>query len=385
MGQEILYCVACQTQLRGADFDKRRAVRIDGKGYCLPCVEKTVPAERLAATGDPGPSSPPSTRATVRPTRRVLPAASSRKGALALGGAAALGLIAVVVAVLSSRPPVVEAPLPPPAPPPPRAIVTPPKEPPKEVAAPPKPLPDVGDVDAELRQLLPKEEFARALRLIEAARSRSAVPEWTRIVNQRSDEVHARAEQALKDLKAKAVEAKRAGDLEEPRRIRERLAAWELPRAIPELEAALALVPDPVTAKVLYIEDFKAGRGRFETGEVKDGALAFPASGVDLSVPFPSPIRDSSVLRFKIKPPVGLKDLQVVLWSNTLKANGWYHVGPFKAGEWQQVEVKASEIRVGYNRDGASLAGHTGNSLKLQFHGIPADARVLIDDFEIRE
>jgi hypothetical protein len=395
MGQEILYCVVCQTQLRGADFDKRRAVRADGKGYCLACARKAIPADRLAGLLEPA-GPPSSTRLKESPpkppTRRAAEAAApSGNRALLVGGAAVLVAIGLAIALLSSRPAAVEPP-----PPPTRANVPPPKRIVK-LAEPPKLLPDAGDVDAELSRLLPKEEFGQALRVIDAARYRSTLPEWTRMVNQRGDGVHTQAERLLKELKAKAVEAKRAGDPELPRKIHERISAWGMPRAIPELEAALAAVsvpeppkpeppkPELATGKLLYTERFDAGRGRFEQGEVVEGALSFPPVGVELSVPFPSPIQDSSVLRFRVKAPPEVKLLHVVVWSNTLKKNGWYHVGPFKAGEWQQVEVKASEIKVGYNRDGDSLAGHTGNSLKLQFQGVPPETRVVIDDFQILE
>ena len=373
MGQEILYCVACQTQLRGADFDKRRAVRVDGKGYCLPCGQKLFPPDRLAAPVSPSPP-PPSTRLNIKPSTRRAPTPSGNRS-LAIGGAAVLAAIGIGIAVLSGGSP--------PAPPP--AIVPPPVAVKKAVDPAPQPLPDMGDVDAELRRLLPKEEFGQALRVIEAVRFRSTIPEWNRMVNQRSDDVHAQAERLLKDLKAKAVEAKRAGDPELPRKIHERMSAWDMPRAIPELEAALAAEPGPVTAKVLYSESFSAGRGRFEQGEIVDGALSFGPVGVGLGVPFPSPIQASSLFRFRIKPPPGVKTVQFVVWSNTLKANGWYHLGPFKAGEWQQVEVKASELRVGWNRNGAGFTGHTANSFRMQYADVPPETRVLIDDFQILE
>jgi len=42
------------------------------------------------------------------------------------------------------------------------------------------------------------------------------------------------------------------------------------------------------------------------------------------------------------------------------------------------------EARTGWAMDGPSLDGSVMNNLKLVFEG-PADARVLIDDFEVRE
>ena len=38
MGQQILYCAACQSQLRGRAFDAGDAVRAGGQAYCAGCV-----------------------------------------------------------------------------------------------------------------------------------------------------------------------------------------------------------------------------------------------------------------------------------------------------------------------------------------------------------
>jgi hypothetical protein len=44
MGQEILYCSKCQTQLRSADFDKQKAYRLHQSVYCLKCARDSVHA-----------------------------------------------------------------------------------------------------------------------------------------------------------------------------------------------------------------------------------------------------------------------------------------------------------------------------------------------------
>jgi len=51
MGQEILYCSKCQTQLRSADFEKGTAVHLEGQAHCKKCARdavKSLPAEKQA-------------------------------------------------------------------------------------------------------------------------------------------------------------------------------------------------------------------------------------------------------------------------------------------------------------------------------------------------
>jgi hypothetical protein len=48
------------------------------------------------------------------------------------------------------------------------------------------------------------------------------------------------------------------------------------------------------------------------------------------------------------------------------------------------VEFRGVEARVGWAMDGPSLDGSVMNNLRLVFEG-PADARILLDDFEIRD
>src|SRR5450631_3156510 len=49
MGYEISYCASCQNQVRGADLEKRLAIRVDDLAYCPKCapgVLKTLTPQR---------------------------------------------------------------------------------------------------------------------------------------------------------------------------------------------------------------------------------------------------------------------------------------------------------------------------------------------------
>src|SRR5436190_21455206 len=50
MGQEILYCCRCQTQLRGHEFERGKAFRFDAQACCLECAPemlKSLPNEKV--------------------------------------------------------------------------------------------------------------------------------------------------------------------------------------------------------------------------------------------------------------------------------------------------------------------------------------------------
>jgi hypothetical protein len=112
--------------------------------------------------------------------------------------------------------------------------------------------------------------------------------------------------------------------------------------------------------------------------------LAYPPKGVDCWRRFSVPVKDSTTVRFKLKPLADVGQVTVLIWSDTLKDNARYHVGDLKQGEWRPVEFRAIEARTGWAADGASLDGVVLNNIKILFEG-PPHARVLLDDFEITE
>jgi hypothetical protein len=145
----------------------------------------------------------------------------------------------------------------------------------------------------------------------------------------------------------------------------------------------------PAARKALFAEDFNQGRGKFKDGEVVDGgvdgskALSLPKAGAWISEVFPSPVSPTLTVRVKVKPLFGITTLEAVLRSAKHKENCWYHVRGLKRGEWNPVEFKVAEARVGYKMDGPSLEGDAVESLKFYFDDGGPDARVLIDDFEV--
>ena len=95
-------------------------------------------------------------------------------------------------------------------------------------------------------------------------------------------------------------------------------------------------------------------------------------------------MKDSTTVRFKLKPLADVGQVTVLIWSDKLKDNARYPLAGLRQGEWRPVEFRAIEARTGWAADGASLDGTVLNNIKILFEG-PPDARLLLDEFEIRE
>ncbi len=134
----------------------------------------------------------------------------------------------------------------------------------------------------------------------------------------------------------------------------------------------------------IFTENFDAGAGKFAGGEARDGALAIPPKGVHCWNAFSTPVRESTGIRFRLKPLADVEEVTLLIWSDRLKDNGRYRVRGLVKNAWKNVEFRALEIRTGWAMDGPSLEGDPLNNVKLVFEG-PPDARVLLDDFEVRE
>lgn len=142
------------------------------------------------------------------------------------------------------------------------------------------------------------------------------------------------------------------------------------------------LLPPP--GKVVFSENFDKGAGAFRGGEGRDGALVSAPKGVDCWRTFSVPVKDTTTVRFRIKPLADVGQVTVLIWSDALKDNARYHLDGLKQGEWRPVEFRAIEARAGWAADGANLDGAVLNNIKILFEG-PPDARLLLDDFEITE
>jgi hypothetical protein len=153
--------------------------------------------------------------------------------------------------------------------------------------------------------------------------------------------------------------------------------------AVPSRSALLSGKPvEP--GKVVFSESFEAGPGRFTGGEPREGALALPPKGAQSWGAWSVPVRESTAVRFRLKPLVDVSQVTVMIWSDKLNDNGRYYLTGLKKGEWNAVEIRAVEVRQGWAMDGPSLDGSVMKSISLLYEG-PEEARILLDDFEIRE
>jgi hypothetical protein len=168
MGQAILYCFRCSTQLREAQFESGKAYRIDSWVCCAACAPeavKTLSPEKAQGLlkamlgpekkSQPAPAAPRRESNTRMPAPPPTPAPGSTKGILAVAaGAVVLGIVLLVV--FSGKPA--------PPPPPPDPVVVPKKPPPLPIALPtrppppppPAPPPPPSSVDSPERQALAK-------------------------------------------------------------------------------------------------------------------------------------------------------------------------------------------------------------------------------------
>lgn len=154
--------------------------------------------------------------------------------------------------------------------------------------------------------------------------------------------------------------------------------------AVPGRNALQARPAKGPAGKPVFSEKFEAGAGPFKGGEPGGGALSFPAKGVECWNAWSVTVRESTSVRFRIQPQAALDQVAVLIWSDKLKDNARYYVTGLKKGEWKTVEFRGVEARTGWAMDGPSLDGSVMNNVKIVFEG-PADARVRIDDFEVRE
>ncbi len=139
-----------------------------------------------------------------------------------------------------------------------------------------------------------------------------------------------------------------------------------------------------------FFRNFEDGAGNFQGGEVTGGgvdgskAYAFPPAGVSVWRSYSTPVRDSTTVRFQLKPLCNAGEVTVLIWSKKHKDNCRYRIGGLNKGEWREVEFRAIEARVGWAMDGPSLDGDVLDNIKLLYEGSEGD-RILLDDFEVLE
>jgi hypothetical protein len=146
------------------------------------------------------------------------------------------------------------------------------------------------------------------------------------------------------------------------------------------------LLPEP--GKPVFSQDFEEGPGNFKGGRVTDGgvdgskAFAFPPKGVSVWNTYSTPVKDSTTIRFKLKPLCDPGEVTVMIWTKKHKDNCRYRIAGLRKGRWRSIEFRAIEARVGWGMDGPSLEDCILDNFKLFFEGGEGD-RILLDDFEI--
>ena len=137
-----------------------------------------------------------------------------------------------------------------------------------------------------------------------------------------------------------------------------------------------------------FSEQFENGDGNFQGGSVSNGgvngskAYQFGPNGVWNWNTFSVAVKESTTLRFKLKPLCDVGEVQVLIWSKKHKDNCRYRIFGLKKGQWRDVEFRAIEARVGWGMKGPSLEGDILDNIKLIFEG-DRDDRIILDDFEI--
>jgi hypothetical protein len=148
------------------------------------------------------------------------------------------------------------------------------------------------------------------------------------------------------------------------------------------------LTPEP--GEAVYSQKFEKGPDNFEGGQRAGGgvddsqAYAFPSQGASVWETYSTPVRESTTIRFKLKPLCDARSATILIWSKKHKDNCRYYVTGLQKDRWRDVEFRAIEARVGWGRKGPSLEGDVLDNIKIMFEGNESD-RILLDDFEILE
>jgi len=150
------------------------------------------------------------------------------------------------------------------------------------------------------------------------------------------------------------------------------------------MHAASQPAPPGKPGRTIFTENFDGGSTKFEGGEIVDGALSIPPKGVGAWGAWSTTVGETTSVRFRLKPLADVDQVSILIWSDKLKDNARYYVTGLKKGEWKTVEFRGAEARKGWAMDGPSLSGCTMNNVRILFEGA-AEARVLLDDFEVRE
>jgi len=290
MGQEILYCAKCHNQLRSVQFEKRAALRFEGRAWCLECAEASISslapdaAARLAHDIDLLKNPPASKPASVGSSVRIpgVPSTAESSPKVRIVVVAAVGLtVAVVLGLVfsprsgGSRPEERQSSMPPTEMPAPR----------NPVEAPARPAPlnphDVAraalDAAKGAGRTHPGDRTARLGLWEEAARRAEGTPF---------------ADEARRGLEAARSEERKAAETRLDEDLRQALEQEDFGGALRTVDAAQSRYPDPDWKAKLEEQKRQAvdrSRRLFDT--VRDQATALRKS---------DPKTDLGVLRDRV-------------------------------------------------------------------------------------
>jgi hypothetical protein len=152
---------------------------------------------------------------------------------------------------------------------------------------------------------------------------------------------------------------------------------------------ALSVVEMGGASKLVFSETFDNGPGRFKGGDVVDGgmrgtkALSMSPAGIEVFGAWSVPVKEGVTISLKLKPLGDLSRMVILVWSDKLQDNARYFIEGLRKGEWNELHIKATDLRIGAMREGPVIDQVT--NIKIYLQGAPPETRVLLDDFEIRE
>jgi hypothetical protein len=310
MGTEPAACYRCHRPLDDDDFSAGRALKVGSLSTCLDCAEgllsrltadqrKAILAKYEAALAERKSSSARrqmaeavTSRQAVSFPRPRLPqepglpgGAPGRRPAVAIAAAGVGALVLVFIAVIlagggrNGKPEDAAAPASPAAAPTPEAERRKAEAEAREGDA----------LEAEVRDLLLKDEFRKARERVESSRARHAGDVWKNAVDRLALEVRVAADARFEPLKGRFLDAWRVGLLDDARALREEAAARCGPEAAAKLDEAGRASPHGLVG--WWKLDENAGTaaadasGNGNDGKLVDGA-AWAGGRVGASVAF---------------------------------------------------------------------------------------------------
>src|ERR1043166_6242256 len=109
MGQAIVYCSNCSAQIRGADFEARRAFKVEEQVFCAKCCREvlgslpeaplTASSTKLKAHAASSSSRTPSSTSRIKIEHLAPPPTPPPKSGSMVGVAAIVGVVAIVIVI----------------------------------------------------------------------------------------------------------------------------------------------------------------------------------------------------------------------------------------------------------------------------------------------